>query len=264
MGVGALDNRFKVNSDPLALSSEETPEEPSIAPLPPAYQVPGGRAVDQTELMNVMRDMLRISRAVTADPSSISVYAKEILDVIEKLMIMLAREERNAKHDRFAAKMAKLIERIEKMLSAAQKTLEAGKKELDAISKKSGFQLAFAILAVVIIAVAIVAAVFTGGTSLMLAAALLGAGAALGGIMLPIGSSAGELAARGDTEKKHELNEEAADFQAIAAELEKLMENEGELSNEAKEMLRKLLEILSKIFEKLNASRTKQSEGLAQ
>lgn len=211
----------------------------------------------KNELLDTLRRAERIGRQALADPTSIGRNREEVINIIEKLMVLLAKEERKAKHDRFAAKMTKLVERITKLLSAAKKTLEAGRKELDAISKKSGWQIAFAVLAVVVIVAAIALTPALGPAALMV-------GLAVAGALLAAGGPAGELAAKGDTEEKQELNEESADLNAIATELEKLFESENELSSEAKELLRKLLEILMKIFEKLNATRRKQAEGVAQ
>lgn len=225
----------------------------SLAPVQPI--VTGPR--DGDSLTALMKEVAQIATRGLANPSSVYEDSGAIIDVIEKLMVMLANEERKAKHDRYSAKMTKLVERIEKLLSAAKKTLEAGKKELDAISKRSGWQMAFAILAVIVIAAAIVAAPAVGPAALMI-------GAALAAVLPTLGSAAGELHAKGDVEDKQELNQESADLNAVATELEKLMENDGELSSEAKELLRKLLEILMKVFEKLNATRRKQAEGMGQ
>lgn len=224
--------------------------------LAPVHPLPSARANPAAELMAMLDRMQSIARQALTDPSAISDNRDAIINVIEKLMLMLAKEERKAKHDRFDAKMSKLVDRIQKMLSAAEQTLKAGREELDAIRDRAGFQLGFALLAVVIIAVAIAAAVATGG------AAALVVGAALAALMPVIGSASGELAAKDNIEQKQLHNEQAADLNAIAAEVEKLMENEGELSAEAKELLRKLLEILMKVFDKLNASRRKATEGM--
>ncbi|MEQ9495606.1 MAG: hypothetical protein RIT81_02080 [Deltaproteobacteria bacterium] len=258
MSVQSLDHKpiaVRTPEDDLANDDAVLAREPELS-LGPVHPIASARTSSAEELTALMRQVQSFATQALSNPNSVFENAGEIINVIEKLMVLLAKEERKARHDRFSAKMTKLVQRIEKMLAAAQKTLEAGQKELDAISKKSGWQIAFAVLAVIIIAVAIAAAVATGG------AAALMVGAALAAVMPVLGTAAGELHARGDTKDKQALNEESADLNAMASELEKLMENESELSAEAKELLRKLLEILMKIFEKLNASRRKATDGM--
>ncbi len=229
------------------------------------------------EIMDILEQAQGlVALDVTNDPASFGKARDQLYNVLEQLSLMLAREENKAKHDRFRAKIQKLQEHVNSLRAAAEKQLEAGDEEVDAVRQRSGTQLGFTLLAVLIVVATIAATFFfppaaaagaaAAKTSTMAAAGAvggkLGAGVALSGAATLGGGAVGELVAADDIAAKHEHQSLSSELNAFATELQKLMETEGELEGEAGELLRKLLNTLLKIAEQLTAVRSKQAESL--